>query len=132
MNIAGTFPSKYLKASDADSGDLIVTIRDVKMESVGLGKEAEEKPIVYFVEQAKGLVLNKTNANMIVQIAESGETRDWKGIQIRLIAAEVEFQGKPVMSLRVRPVTKGPKLGRPTLEPKEAIVGGDVDDPLPF
>jgi hypothetical protein len=107
MNINSAFPSKYLKADDAEQ-DLILTIRGVKVETVGQGPKAEQKPVVYFVEVEKGIVLNKTNAKMIAKIAKSDDTDHWKGVIIRLISTEVEFQGDLVMSLRVREVKRKP------------------------
>jgi hypothetical protein len=102
MKINEAFPSKYLKASDAEDGDLVLTIVRVKMETIGQGAKAEQKPVVYFKEVEKGMVLNKTNAKMIEKIAKSDDTDDWPGIAVRVIATEVEFQGDLVMSLRVR------------------------------
>ena len=105
MNINSAFPSKYLKASDADS-DLVLTITKVTVERVGQGAKAEDKPIVYFKEVERGLCCNKTNAKLISQICKSDDTDDWTGKQIKIIATEVEYQGELVMSLRVRSVEK--------------------------
>ncbi len=102
MKINDAFPSKYLKASDAEEGDLVLTIVRVKMETIGQGAKAEQKPVVYFKEVEKGMVLNKTNAKMIEKIAKSDDTDNWPTVQVRVIATEVEFQGDLVMSLRVR------------------------------
>lgn len=124
MNINSAFPSKYLKADDADQ-DLLLTIRGVKIETVGQGQKAEQKPVVYFQEVEKGIVLNKTNAKMIAKIAKSDDTEDWKGVKIRLIATEVEFQGDLVMSLRVREVKKTTSRTDETAEAPD-------DDSIPF
>lgn len=105
MNINSAFPSKFLKAADAEE-DLIVTIARVKVENVGAQGKDEQKPVVYFKEQSKGMVLNKTNAKMITKIAKSEDTDEWTGVQLRIIATEVEFQGDLVMSLRVRELKK--------------------------
>ena len=88
---------------------MLLTIQRVKVENVGQQGKDEQKPVVYFREVPKGLVLNKTNAKMITKIAKSEDTDDWAGVAVRLIATEVEFQGDLVMSLRVREVKKATK-----------------------
>lgn len=127
MDINKAFPSKYLKADDAED-DLIVTIKGVKVETVGQGQKAEQKPVVYFNEHEKGMVLNKTNAKMIAKIAGSDDTDDWKGVKIRVIATEVEFQGDLVMALRVR---EAKKTARRT-ETHDEPVGAPAEDEIPF
>jgi len=101
-NINDFFPSKWLKASDLKGREPVVTIKGVVREEVG--QKREMKPIVYFKEAQKGLVLNKTNAGRITQIAGSGVVSDWKGVQIRLYATEVEFQGEMTDAIRIKPV----------------------------
>ncbi len=129
MNINQAFPSKYLKASDAEDGDLVLTIARVKMETIGQGQKAEQKPVVYFANVEKGMVLNKTNAKMIEKIAKSGDTDEWTGVTIRVIATEVEFQGDLVMSLRVR---EPKKLGKPTVGKSDESVEAPDEDSIPF
>jgi hypothetical protein len=111
MNINDAFPSKYLKASDVpDDGDLVLTIREVNMEDVGQGEDRERKPVVYFGEIDKGLVLNKTNSNAI-QSLYGPNTEDWEMKKIAIFATEVDFAGKQTLALRVR--LKPPKVGKP-------------------
>lgn len=128
MNINTAFPSKYLKADVDVTDDLLVTIKSVKMESIGQGAKSELKPVVYFNEADKGLVLNKTNAKMIGKIAKSDDTDDWRGVKIRLIATEVEFQGDIVMGIRVREAKRSAKPA-----PDDAgTVDAPSDDEIPF
>lgn len=132
MNINDAFPSKYLKAADADE-DLILTIKAVKVETIGQGAKAEQKPVIYFIDAEKGMVLNKTNAKMIGKIAKSDDTDDWKGVKVRIIATEVEFQGDLVMALRVRDVKK-PRPSAASIEASGADMDAppDDDDRVPF
>ena len=97
MNINGAFPSTYLKAADLAGRRAIVTISHVKLEDVG----DDAKPILYFQGKEKGLVLNKTNANMITEITGSDETDHWKGKAIVLYVTKVDYQGKRVDGIRV-------------------------------
>ena len=123
MNINNAFPSAYLKASDLGESQPVVTIDRVEVEPVGRDKEM--KPVVYFVGKQKGIVLNKTNSKKIAEIAESHETDDWKGIQVKLYATEVEFSGEQVEAIRI----KAPKQAKGKPKPVEREPGeDDVDD----
>lgn len=96
MNIDNAFPSNYLKAADIEE-DTTLTISDVKIEKLG----DDERPIVYFEENEKGLVLNKTNASTIKGMYTS-DTDNWTGKKITLFATEVDYAGKQTMAIRVR------------------------------
>ena len=100
MNINNAFPSDYLKSGDLE-GDLTLTIRAVETKSIGQGEQAELKPIVYFEEQEKGFVLNKTNA-LTISGMYGPETDNWTGKPITLFPTQVDFQGKSTLALRVR------------------------------
>jgi hypothetical protein len=101
MNINNAFPSKWLKSGDAEEGDLHLTIRDVVMEDIGSGENQEHKPVLYFHETDKGMVLNKTNADTISKLY-TPETDNWIGKPISVFATEVDFAGKQTLALRVR------------------------------
>jgi len=96
MKIISLFPSKYLRAGDLD-GDLIVTMKSLIVGDI----TQEEKPVLYFREEAKGLVLNKTNGKTIGSLHGS-ETDNWAGKRIILYSTEVDFRGEIVDAIRVR------------------------------
>ena len=100
MNIDSAFPSSWLKASDVEQ-DMTLTIKGVTLEKVGQGDDQEYKPVVYFLESNKGLVLNKVNAGVISTLY-GHETDDWQGKRITLFQAQVDFRGKPTLAIRVR------------------------------
>lgn len=120
MNVNDFFPSKYLKATELDE-DLIVTMTAVRKEMIGQGDDQEEKPILYFNETDKGLVLNKTNARTITDLY-GPETHKWAGKKVALFATEVDFGGKQTLAIRVR--MKAPKDSK---NGQEAL-----EDPDPF
>jgi hypothetical protein len=101
-NINEAFPSNYLKASDIRGVMPIVTIDHVAFEPVG--RQREMKAVVYFKGKQKGIILNKTNATKITEIAGSQETDDWDGTRIMLFATETEFSGETVECIRVKAV----------------------------
>jgi hypothetical protein len=101
MKIDEIFQSKYLKVSDLpEDSALPVTIRKVAVEEIGM--ERDRKPVIYFQDLEKSLVLNKTNAKTIAKLTGSGEMDDWVGTTIYLYRAEVEFQGETVEAIRVK------------------------------
>lgn len=100
MNINKSFPSNYLKASDIEGENLTLTVASVAEEEIG--QQRDKKPVVYFEEVERGLVLNKTNAVTISEVLGSYETAEWVGKKITLYPLEVEWQGKMVESIRVR------------------------------
>ena len=98
-NINDSFPSKYLKAADIE-GTPTVTIADIAFEAVG--KENEIRPILYYEGEAKGIVLNKTNATNISKLY-GYETEDWLGKSVMLGATFVDFNGQSVEAIRIYP-----------------------------
>lgn len=96
MKIGAAFPSAYLKAADLQGRKCMVTMRQISMEEIG----GEHKPVLLFDGTDKGLILNKTNANIIAEM-HGEETDDWLGKKIVLYPARVEFSGKIVDAIRV-------------------------------
>ena len=132
-NINDAFPSNYLKASDLKGAQAVVTIDRVEFEEVG--RDKEEKPVIYFVGKTKGVVLNKTNARKITEITGSAITEEWAGHAIVLYPTETEFAGETVECLRVKPVNKA-RMQRitppPPPPPPEEHSGPLSDDDIPF
>lgn len=126
MNIDSAFPSTYLKASDLGQSSPLVTIDRVEVEPVGRDKEM--KPVVYFKGKEKGVVLNKTNSNMIATLTGSRDTDDWQGCQIRLYATTTEFGGETVECIRVKGVGSTKAAPKPKPEPVSEL----DEDPVPF
>lgn len=116
-NINDAFPSNYLKASDLQGREVIVTIERVDFEAVG--REREMKAVIYFEGKKKGIVLNKTNAKKIIEISGSAITEEWPGTQLKIYPTETEFGGETVDCIRIKPVGR-PVMGRMTPTPPAA------------
>ena len=119
-----TVETKYLSHTDiSDVSDTIVTIKDFQQETLGMGAQAQEKWVLYFRENKKGLVLNKTNGKILVKML--GEEMDeWIGQKIALyVKDDVEYQGDIVSAIRIR-LTK-PKGKEKTTNP--AVHAMDLD-----
>jgi hypothetical protein len=72
-----------------------VRISHVENKNIG----DEEKYVLFFKGKDKGLVLNKTNANTIIN-AYGDETNDWEDGELLLFEAMVEFQGQRKPGIR--------------------------------
>jgi hypothetical protein len=129
-NINEAFPSKYLKASDLQGAEPVVTMSHVEFEPVGQKKEM--KAVLYFAGKEKGLVLNKTNANKITELTGTAITEEWEGQKIRLFATETQFAGDTVDCIRVKAVAKAKmqSMTKPAVPPPTEA----EDDPdfVPF
>ncbi len=108
MRVSEAFPSKWLAAADLQGRTVPVVISHIKVEEVGQNP-TEHKPVVYFQNKEKGLVLNITNANNLA-VAYGDEMGDWHGKPVELFVTQTEYKGKPVQGLRVRaPQQPGPQ-----------------------
>ena len=118
-SIHSAFPSTYIRALDLGSKRVPVTISHLKMEDVG--GDGERKPVLYFQGKDKGVVLNKTNANSVIEIAGTDDYSKWTGTVIVLFESTTDYKGKTVNCIRI----SAPKPDDP--KPSE----GD-EDPIPF
>ncbi len=117
------FPSNWLKAADLNNRTVKVKIDKVIFEEIGQNKD--KKPVMYFENVKKGLVLNKTNA---VEIAAThgDQMEGWTGKEIELFSTMVPYQGQNVAAIRVRAVAEL------ALAAAETVLAGpaDPDDPI--
>lgn len=111
IDINNVFPSKYLKASDLQGRTVKVNIDTIAVEEIG----KDRKPVLMFSGKQKGLVLNKSNAQIIASVY-SPETNGWIGKDIELRPDKVAFNGQMVDCIRVQ-------IPAPAVDP---------DDILPF
>jgi hypothetical protein len=100
------YPSKFLKAADLDGEDVHVTINEVGQDTFKEEDGTQRlKPILYFREKEKPLILNKTN---FTRIAESAgpDTDSWHGSALVLFPDKVSMRGKSIDTVKVRPAPK--------------------------
>jgi len=119
------FPSRFLRGVDIVK-PVRVVIADCVIEEVG--EKAEEKPVVHFEGGIAGLVLNKTNGDMLASLF-GDDSDDWVGKAVVLEKAKVQFQGKLVDCVRIRPA-RMPAKPQPVVqaEPEpEPEMSGEVD-----
>jgi hypothetical protein len=108
------YGSKYLSA--ADVGDRKIRDRLAKIRKEELrqdGGKTRKKFVLYFDGIDKGMVLNATNKQTLVD-ALGTKPADWIGAQIGIFATPVQFAGKTVQGLRLRVLGKpGAAVAKP-------------------
>jgi arabinogalactan endo-1,4-beta-galactosidase len=134
MNISQAFPSKYIKAADLQDQNVRVIMDHLQFEDIGDG---DQKPVLYFRGKDKGMVVNKTNANNISMVY-GDETDDWAGKEIILYPTMVDYQGRSVPAIRVRPPQakdrQASELRRAngSPPPRRPTVAQELNDEVPF
>ena len=110
-DIRDSFPSKYLKAGDLQGRPVPVVIKNVEYEAVG--QDRTMKPVLYFRGKEKGMVLNKTNCNTIIQLTQTPDPDEWVGVSIVIYPTETSFGGEQVDCIRVRKDAGARERARP-------------------
>jgi hypothetical protein len=122
--------SKYLKATDLEREKKfrIKTVTEEEFEQDN--KKKEKKLVVWFTNDERGLVLNKTN-NRTIRGAFGDDTEGWKGKIIIVFPAMADNRGKMVPALRVRiPPPKQPTVtAAPSQQPVTSGNGAAVPAP---
>jgi hypothetical protein len=104
MKSNDVYPGRFLKAEDLSDADLTLTIKEAKMER--FEQTGEEKPALYFVENEKGLIINKTNWKRIVEETGEEDSDNWPGKKVTLTIVEAEFKGDVVNAIRIKKTKK--------------------------
>jgi hypothetical protein len=130
MDASQFFQSKgvYLNASHLNGRPIAATVLNVKQEEVG--RDRERKLVIYFAEIDRGLVLNKTNFEILAP-AYGPETEGWHGQKVTLYPDKTPFDGKEVdcIRLRVDPNDYVPRAQWPEPKPPPRA---EMDDAIPF
>lgn len=130
LKFGDLYPSRFFKAEDVDE-PLVVKIKELVMEKLG-GENGDTKPVLYFVNQEKAIVLNKTNATAIINLVGSDDVDDWIGVKVELYKDTVLFHGQRTPCVRIRT----PREKKPAVHVTDANSGDDIpdsweDEPIP-
>jgi hypothetical protein len=90
--------SRFFLAEDLTQ-DKVLRIKSVTPELIGTNRQ--KKLVVWFTNDTKGLVLNRTN-NRTIRGAYGDNTDGWIGKLIVLFRTKADFGGELVDALRVR------------------------------
>ena len=125
--------SKFMNAGDFVS-EKALRIKAVTVENLPRG---EQKPVLWFTNHQKGLILNKTN-NRTLRGSFGDDMEKWAGKVIVVYPTQTDFGGKTVGALRVRippPKQATTGNGQPTKQTKPAksaaVKDGEVLPPEP-
>jgi hypothetical protein len=97
MLLASSF-DRFLKAGDL-GGEKKFKIKSVSVEEIG--RDKKEKPVVWFKNDKRGLVLNTTNRHTLMG-AFGDDMEGWAEKIIVIFETTVDMMGKMVPALRVR------------------------------
>jgi hypothetical protein len=121
--------SRFLKAQDL-TAEKKFRIKNVTEEEIGIGKDKERKLVVWFTNDARGLVLNRVN-NRTIRGAFGDTCESWTGKIIIAFPTMAEFRGEMKPALRVRiPTPKGNGQPAAAATPPKSPVVDDLDIPV--
>ena len=93
----------YLGAYAFDDGkDMIVQVKDVRIETVQNQQGKEDKPVLFFDGDVKPLILNTTNMKAIEKVCGSPYMDEWVGKKLQLYVTMVSAFGSTTDAVRVR------------------------------
>jgi hypothetical protein len=121
------YGSQYLTASDLKKPFTSVIEEVDKQDFARQGERQKIKVVLHLKGVRKPIIVNKTNAlNLSEQYGKDFD--EWVGKRVRVQAERTSFGGKPVMGLRLYPVTnedapalKSAKKGKPSDELNDAL-----------
>lgn len=100
-------PSKYVAAHELRGRDVTVTIKAVRGQIVeGEGNRKNKRPVLEFANASKPMVLNKTNAKILIQLYGADYTK-WAGKRVTLYPTTTSMAGATVDCIRIRPRKPG-------------------------
>lgn len=117
MDVDKLFPSKYLKAADLRGRSCQVTILRIAVEKMWGGVD---KAIAHFHGKSKGMILNRTQAIAIAEIAGSRQTEQWSGTSIILTPSTTkDAKGATVQTILIQapPRKADPAPAAPAAQP---------------
>lgn len=103
MKVHEMLESKFFKKEHVEDGPMLLTMSHVAPVNVAQDDQPEDlKHALYFTEDSKPLVLNRTNIEAIASIA-GNDTDDWPGKRVVLYNdPNVSFAGKRTGGIRIR------------------------------
>jgi hypothetical protein len=113
------FPGKFMVKEDFET-PRVLTVKGVRFEDV----QNEEQPVCYFDDETKGLVLNKTNWEILEHISGEPDSDNWKGTVVEAwVDPTVSYGGKR---------TGGTRLREPQATERKPSTAGDTSGDVPF
>ena len=95
------------------------------------GEPPRRKALLWFEDEDRALVLNKTNASAMA-MAFGKDFSAWRGREIVLRCEPVNFAGKMVPSLRLSPIKRRPSPGTAESRAESDSRQREMNDDIPF
>ena len=99
------FPSKWLRGDDL-RGRTAATIVELRKEAIG--RERAEKAVLV-LRNLKPLILNRENAERLVQALGTDDYTRFPGMRIALAVEQREWDGKQLRVVMIDPVAPAPR-----------------------
>lgn len=118
--------SKYLTKEEVGEDGTILTIKGFNVETIKSDDGDEDKVVMYFEEDVKPMVLNRTNSQLlgvITGVKRAGEARGKKIVVYN--DPTVGFGGKITGGLRLKKIA-----GQPKSAPSTTTGDNDFNDPF--
>ncbi len=122
----------FLKTEDLQGRAVRVVLEAVQVEDVKGEDGMEKKLVAHFVGKDKGLILNRTNCELIEQIVGSDDYAAWGGHPVVLFPTTTKFGPKTVPCLRIRAVQAAPPAPPPPPPPAAPMPTEGFEDEVPF
>lgn len=95
-------PSKFVAAFELSGKDTTVTIDHVSGEIIeGENARKSKKPVIHLKDWPKPLVLNKTNAKVLIALY-GADYRKWNGKRFTMYPTTTKMAGEEVDAIRLR------------------------------
>jgi hypothetical protein len=127
VNINDVYPSKFLKTHDLKGTSPTVSIERVGVEQVRNRVKADTRVVLYFKGKTKGLLLNKTNAQTVAQIAGSPLTEQWAGVAVTLYVTTATFGAVVHDVIRIKAPAAGAAPVRRPIAAAPAILTDELE-----
>lgn len=121
----------YLKTEDLQGRPARVVIESVGLEEVKGEDGKEMKLIARFHGKDKGLILNRTNCELLEQITGLDDYDAWVGATVVLYPTTTRFGNKTVPCLRIKQMAAAPAATAPSVAPQAPRPVAAVARPAP-
>lgn len=139
LNISDLFPVRWLSVKDIEAAGNVFTINGISNEKMWVpgANEFQTKPVIWFLEVEKGLILNATNGRRIAEIYGDA-LEGWIGQRIGLFLQAGVYSPhdrKKVKAIRVRaeaPTSEQPQQPAPAPVAPPVAAAQPTPTPNPF
>ena len=124
------YGGRFLSSQDVKAPTSVTSERIEQEAFTRPGEPTRTKAVLYFKGGKKGMVINKTNANVLAA-AFGKNLSDWVNKRMTIKSEPTIFGGKPTQGLRLYPAVNTALPPPPKPEPKPPLAE-EVGDEIPW